>query len=93
MAATYEQLIGVGMSEAQARLLAVKLDGHGGRRDLSSNPMVVTLVGCAAAAVFTALIGILAWMAVSIVDLRTEFTREIALLQQGQAAILERLSE
>ena len=81
MAVTYEQLIGAGMSEAQARLLA----GHEPRRDWTGHLMVVTLAGVFA----TALIGVLGWLAISVTNMQTS----IALLQEGQTALQSDVTE
>ena len=81
---TYEQLISVGMSEAQARLLAGELQQHG-KRDLTSNPMAMALV--------VVFLGFQSWLAFSVTDLRTEVTRDIALLQDDVAEMKELLDE
>ena len=70
MAVTYEQLISVGMSEGQARLLASELRA----RDWTSHPMVVALV--------VVFLGFQGWLAFSVTDLRTEVTRDIAVLSE-----------
>ena len=75
MAATYEQLIAVRMSEAQARLLAGEL-----RRERTRDPMAVAVVATVTGVSLTALFGCLAWLALSVTDLRTE----VALFQERQ---------
>ena len=85
MAVTYEQLVSAGMDDAQARLLASELRA----RDWTGHPMVVTLAGIAVAT----LIAVLGWLAISVTDLRTEVTRDIALLRDGQATLQSDVTE
>ena len=80
MAATYEQLIGAGMSEAQARLLA-----NDQQRARTRDPMAVAIVATVIGVSLTALLGGLAWLALSVTDLRTEVT----LLQESMARLEE----
>ena len=72
MAVTYEQLVSVGMSEAQARLLAAELQE---RDNWARHSMVVALV--------VVFLGFQGWLALSVANLQTD----VALLQNGQSRL------